>query len=68
MITLKEVYDEMRELISEVRQLTSEYKNSKQVDEDHERRIRSLERWMYAIPASVFLAIASIVVALVNKG
>ena len=67
-ITVKEVYDEMKELILEVRQLTSEYRNSRLVDEDHEKRLRSLERWMYAIPASLIAAIGSVVVTLMNKG
>jgi hypothetical protein len=65
-ITVKEVYDEMKELILEVRQLTNEYRNSRLVDEDHEKRLRAIERWMYAIPASLVAAIGSIIVAL-NK-
>lgn len=33
---------------------------------DHEERLRSVERWTYAIPASLMAAVASIVVAVVR--
>lgn len=33
---------------------------------DHETRIRHTERWVYAIPASLFIAIASIVAPLMH--
>lgn len=32
---------------------------------DHEARLRGLERWRYAIPASVFVGFGSAIVALV---
>ena len=58
-ITIKDIYGEMKELIVEVRSLAQEYKNGRDVDEDHERRLRTLERWMYAIPASLLVAVVS---------
>ncbi|MEV0823858.1 hypothetical protein [Nonomuraea rubra] len=60
-ITLKEVYDEMRALVSEVRMLTQELKESRKTDDDHEKRIRALEQWRYALPASLVLAVGSAV-------
>jgi hypothetical protein len=65
-ITIKELYLEMKQLISEVRMLTQEYKNAIRVDEDHERRLRTLERWMYAIPASMIIAVIGAVVAIMG--
>jgi hypothetical protein len=31
---------------------------------DHERRLRQLERWMYALPPTIAVAIASVVAAI----
>ncbi|MEU4579985.1 hypothetical protein [Nonomuraea sp. NPDC023979] len=55
------MYDELRDLVSEVRTLTQELKESRKTDDDHERRIRLLEQWRYALPASLILAVASAV-------
>src|SRR5512142_3131877 len=35
--------------------------------EDHERRIRSLEKWKYGLPASLLLALASIVITILVR-
>lgn len=67
-ITVKDIYVEMKELIVEVRQLTQEYKSSQKIDEDHEARLRAVERWMYGIPAAVIIAIISAVVTFFGKG
>lgn len=58
-ITIKDIYGEMRELIAEVRNLATEFKAGKVEAEDHEKRLRSLERWMYALPASLLVAVLS---------
>lgn len=63
-VTIREVYDEMRELTSELRTLTSELKESRRTDEDHERRIRVLERWMWGLPVSIIGTIAAVIIAL----
>lgn len=34
--------------------------------DDHEKRLRKLEGWMYALPATVFASGASLIVALVK--
>lgn len=36
--------------------------------DDHERRLRSVERWMYALPPTLIMAAASLVVALFKGG
>jgi hypothetical protein len=52
-ITIKDIYAEMRELVVEVRRLTQHYDNGKTIDDDHEKRIRSLEAWKYGLPAAL---------------
>lgn len=37
-----------------------------EISGDHEKRLRSLERWRYAMPTSLLLAIASTAVAVVS--
>lgn len=32
--------------------------------DDHEKRLRSVERWMYALPPTLILAVSSMLVAL----
>ncbi|MEU1881898.1 hypothetical protein ABZ470_31750 [Streptosporangium sp. NPDC020072] len=63
-ITIKDIYDEVRDAKTELRSLTQEVKESRRTDEDHEGRIRTLERWMYAIPISVLVAIVSAVITI----
>lgn len=67
-ITLKEVYDEMRALVAEVRSLTHELKESRRTDDDHEKRIRHLEAWKYGLPAALLTGIAGIVLNFTMKG
>lgn len=67
-ITIKDIYSEMRELVIEVRQLTQELKESRRTDDDHEERIRSLEAWKYGLPAALLMAIASVVLNFTGKG
>jgi hypothetical protein len=38
------------------------------VQEDHEQRIRSTERWKLSIPVSVLLAVATVVGGFLGKG
>lgn len=65
-ITIKDIYAEMRELVVEVRRLTQHYDNGKSIDDDHEKRIRSLEAWKYGIPITSVVAIAGIVMTLMK--
>jgi hypothetical protein len=43
-----------------------ERKLDKVVD-DHERRLRKLEAWMYAVPASLLAAVSAVIVAVANR-
>lgn len=65
-VTLREIYEEMRDLTSEVRSLTSELKESRRTDDDHERRIRALERWMWGLPVSILTAVGAVLTALLK--
>lgn len=63
LITVKDIYDEVTATRTAVGLLALEVKESRRTDEDHEGRIRSLERWMYGIPVSLLVAIIGAVVA-----
>jgi signal transduction histidine kinase len=65
-VTLKDVYEEMRDLTSEVRTLTSELKESRKTDEDHERRLRIVERWMWGLPVAFLTAVGGLLMALLK--
>lgn len=34
---------------------------------DHEKRLRNVEKWMYALPPTIAVAIASVIAAIVNR-
>lgn len=44
-----------------------EAKLDKAID-DHERRLRQVERWVYGLPPTFLLAVASLIVAYVKGG
>lgn len=51
-VTLKDVYEELRNVHDSVNSLAPHAATL----EDHETRMRSIERWKYAIPGNVILA------------
>lgn len=59
-VTLKDVYLLLLELQKQVGTMDSPVK----AVADHESRIRSLEKWRYALPVSLAGAAASIIVAI----
>lgn len=65
-ITIKDIYGELKELVIEVRRLAQHYDSQEKIDADHERRIRSLEAWKYGIPITSVVAIAGIIMQLVK--
>ena len=54
-VTLKDIYVELRRLQDTVAAMTPQ---SVQIN-DHEGRLRALERWRYALPTSLLLALGS---------
>lgn len=61
-ITLKDVYVELSKLRDTVNAFTPQ---SEQLV-DHEARLRTLEKWKYALPTSVILAITSVIVTILE--
>jgi hypothetical protein len=58
-ISAREIYDQIVGLRDDVRSLVqSNADTGKQLD-DHEERIRDIERWKYAVPTATLGAIAS---------
>ena len=47
-ITLKEVYDILVDVRNDVTSIKSELKNTSEDVKDHESRLRSLEKWIWA--------------------
>lgn len=58
-ISAREIYDQIVGLRDDVRSLVqSNTELGKQVD-DHEERLRSIERWKHAVPVATIGAVAS---------
>lgn len=56
-VTLKDIYVVMRRLEDAVNAMTPHGEKLA----DHELRLRNLERWRYALPTSLIIAMASII-------
>lgn len=70
-----ESYMSVREMVMEIRQdvkalnvKAEQMEAARQDVEDHEDRLRSLERWKYGIPFSVVAAMSATLTALFGKG
>lgn len=62
-ITLKDVYREVVQLNGSMKVKDARDLAAEKIDVDHETRLRLLERWRYALPASFMFNAASIAVA-----
>lgn len=64
----REIYDQLVSLNSKLDVYITRHENleslTKQRTEDHETRLRSLEKWRYGLPATLVLAVASIAVSI----
>ncbi|GGP72021.1 MULTISPECIES: hypothetical protein [Streptomyces] len=65
-ITARDIYLELRTLSIEVQRIGQTMDGNANRLDDHETRIRGVERWKYAISASVVTSTASALVALVQ--
>jgi hypothetical protein len=63
-ITLKDVYQEVQKMRGSVDSMSSQARTVT----DHEARLRALERWRYALPTSIVVAAASLIVAILEGG
>lgn len=61
-ISLKDIYIEMVKLRDAVHDLSDPVKDIA----DHEQRLRALERWRYAVPPALLLAIGSTIAAIIE--
>ncbi|MBZ4319541.1 hypothetical protein [Streptomyces huiliensis] len=66
-IGAREIYDEVVALRTEMRTMGQESDAVRGELADHEDRIRSLERWRYALPISLLTAVVGAVVAVVQS-
>lgn len=61
-VRLVDVYAEQIKAVAQLAVIAEQLK----MLPDHEIRIRALERWRYALPASIFLAVASGVAGIIE--
>lgn len=60
-ITLSDLYIELLQIRGVVETMKALSANAELRASDHETRLRSLERWRYAMPTSLVLAVVSVV-------
>lgn len=60
LITLKDVYTQVTMLVGHMQAVDTRNTLADQVQADHEMRLRSLEKWRYALPVSFVLALGSV--------
>lgn len=58
-ISAREIYDQIVGLRDDVRSLTHSNTTTAETLSDHESRLRSVERWKYALPTAAIGAIVS---------
>lgn len=59
-ITLKDVFTMVTKLVGQQEAIHARNLMADQIHTDHETRLRALERWRYAVPASVVISAGSI--------
>lgn len=65
-ISAREIYDQIVGLRDDVRSLVQSSAEVSKTLEDHEGRLRSVERWKYSVPIAAITAVASAAVTLVK--
>lgn len=63
-ITLKDVFTMVTKLVGQQEAINARNAAADQLHTDHETRIRGLERWRYALPASLVVNLGSLGTAL----
>lgn len=58
-VTTKDIYDEVTGMRSDLQEAVTLLRDTIKDVNDHEKRIRFIEKCLYAIPASVIIALAS---------
>ncbi|MEU5149745.1 hypothetical protein AB0G42_21510 [Streptomyces yangpuensis] len=62
-IGAREIYDQVVGLRDDVRSLTQTNAQLDEQIDDHEQRLRAIERWKYAVPAGLLTGVSGAVVA-----
>lgn len=65
-ITLKDVYREVVALSGRMAAVDERQLQGERVDQDHEARLRALERWRHALPITAVGALAATGLAIAN--
>ncbi|MEU7830377.1 hypothetical protein [Nonomuraea sp. NPDC049129] len=65
-ISTGQIYSLLLELKYDVRDMAVKIDRSAEASDDHETRIRGLEKWKYAISASVISSIAALIMAAIK--
>jgi hypothetical protein len=60
LVTTRDIYDQLVTLNQEVRTLSQTLIQTVARADDHETRLRTLEQWRYALPASLLLGLGSL--------
>lgn len=66
-ISAREIYDQIVGLRDDVRSLAQSSEAGGRVLEDHETRIRAIERWKYRVPIAAATAMISAAVTLIVR-
>ncbi|MEW2034908.1 hypothetical protein AB0901_30955 [Streptomyces roseifaciens] len=65
-IGAREIYDEVIGLRAEVRTMSQQGETARVELDDHEERIRDLERWRYALPVAVLSGVLAAAVTILQ--
>jgi hypothetical protein len=66
-ISAREIYDEIVGMREDVRSLAQSRHDDSETLNDHENRIRSVERWKYGIPVTAVASVVAVIEALAQK-
>lgn len=66
-ISAREIYDQIVGLRDDVRSLTQSNEHVTTTLDDHEERLRTVERWKYSVPTAVLTAVLAAVVTLLKS-
>lgn len=65
-VTFQNMYNQLQQLVGELRDVNSNLRNNDLRASDFETRLRGLERWRYALPSSLVIAVGSAATAIVT--
>lgn len=66
-ISAREIYDEIVGMRDDLRSLAQSRNDDTKTLDDHENRLRSVERWKYGIPVTAVASVVAVIEALAQK-